>query len=215
MSAPIDSLADIGIIAVIRAPSADIAVDAVRAVVRGGVRGIEITYTTPDATAAIARISAEFADDVLLGAGTLRSPSQVADAVAAGARFLVSPGYDLEVAEAMSATGRTVMIGAITPTEVMAAERAGAHAVKLFPASLHGPALLRNLRGPFPETAFVPTGGITIANLGDWVKAGAVALGAGGELVSRSDLAGGRFDTITRRARGFVEACRAARGALR
>jgi 2-dehydro-3-deoxyphosphogluconate aldolase/(4S)-4-hydroxy-2-oxoglutarate aldolase len=207
----VDVLTATGVIAVIRAPSAEAAVEGTRALVAGGVTGIEITYSTPNAAKAIRRIDAEFGDRVLLGAGTLRTSAQVAEAASAGARFLVSPGFDSDVAAAMRATGRTVMIGALTPTEVMVAEANGADVVKIFPAGLFGPPLIRSLRGPFPDTRFMPTGGVSATNVADWVAVGVVAVGAGSELVSSADLAQERFDIISARAGAFIGAYRAAR----
>ncbi|QAY73741.1 bifunctional 4-hydroxy-2-oxoglutarate aldolase/2-dehydro-3-deoxy-phosphogluconate aldolase [Agromyces protaetiae] len=214
MKIPIETLAEVGVIAVIRAHSADAAVEGVRALVAGGVTGIEITYTTPGAADAIRRVDVEFGDGVLLGAGTLRTPEQVAEAAAAGARFLVSPGFAPDLAAAMRATGLTTMIGALTPTEVMTAEAHGADVVKVFPAGLFGPAVIRNLTGPFPTTPFMPTGGVSASNVGDWVSAGVVAVGAGGDLVSSADLAVGRWDAVTERAAEFIAAYRTARSAV-
>lgn len=211
MKVPLATLTDVGVIAVVRAPSAQAAVEGTRALVRGGVTGIEITYTTPDAAEAIRKIDDEFGDSILLGAGTLRTPAHAAEAASAGARFLVSPGSQAELAPAMAATGLSCMIGALTPSEVMTAEAQGADVIKIFPAGLHGPALIRNLRQPFPEAVFMPTGGVTIENLPEWIAAGAVAVGAGGDLIPTADLVSGRFDAITERARGFSLAYQAAR----
>jgi 2-dehydro-3-deoxyphosphogluconate aldolase/(4S)-4-hydroxy-2-oxoglutarate aldolase len=208
---PLTSLTTTGVIAVVRAPSADAAVAAAHALSAGGVTGIEITYSTPDAAAAIRRIGDELGDAVLLGAGTIRTAGQAREAADAGARFLVAPGFRPELAAAMGATGLTTMIGAITPSEVMAAEESGADVVKLFPAGLFGPALVRNLRGPFPDVPFMPTGGVTVDNIGDWIAAGVVAVGAGSDLVSSGDLAAGRFDAVTEKARAFAAAYRSAR----
>ncbi|WP_348789946.1 bifunctional 4-hydroxy-2-oxoglutarate aldolase/2-dehydro-3-deoxy-phosphogluconate aldolase [Leifsonia sp. NPDC080035] len=210
MKLSLSRLSAAGVIAVVRAPSADSAVEAAHALAEGGVTGIEITYSTPDAATAIRRIADELGDAVLLGAGTVRTATQAAESADAGASFLVAPGFRPTLAEAMAATGLTTMIGAITPSEVMAAEESGADVVKLFPAGLFGPALVRNLRGPFPDVPFMPTGGVTAANIGDWVAAGVVAVGAGSDLVSSSDLAAGRYDAITAKAREFASAYRAA-----
>ncbi|WP_052664513.1 bifunctional 4-hydroxy-2-oxoglutarate aldolase/2-dehydro-3-deoxy-phosphogluconate aldolase [Nitriliruptor alkaliphilus] len=201
-----------GVIAVLRAPSADHAVRTVDALVAGGVTGVEITYSTPDACTAIERIATEYGNDVQLGAGTVLTAGQARDAVAAGARFLVSPGTDPAVAEAMLDTGATVLLGALTPSEVMTAVRLGAHAVKVFPASLGGPTYLRSLRGPFPDVPLVPTGGVNVANIGDWLAAGAVAVGAGGELCSATAMAAGRWAEIEATARQFAEAHQRAAG---
>jgi 2-dehydro-3-deoxyphosphogluconate aldolase/(4S)-4-hydroxy-2-oxoglutarate aldolase len=199
-------LADAAVVAVLRAPDADSAVRGVDALVAGGVVGIEITYSTPGAPSVIAEIDRRYGDRVVLGAGTVRTPGQAVEAAEAGARFLVSPGTADETARAMLATGVTVLLGALTPSEVMTASGLGAHAVKIFPASLGGPAYLRSLRAPFPDVPFIPTGGVNESNVGAWLDAGAVAVGAGGELCGAADLAAGRYGDIEDRARRFSEA---------
>ncbi|WP_158867377.1 bifunctional 4-hydroxy-2-oxoglutarate aldolase/2-dehydro-3-deoxy-phosphogluconate aldolase [Leifsonia sp. AG29] len=212
MKLALSRLTATGVIAVVRAPSAEAAVGAARALAAGGVTGIEITYSTPDAASAISRIADELGETVLLGAGTVRTPDQAREAADAGAAFLVAPGFRPAVADAMTATGLTTMIGAITPSEVMAAEESGADVVKLFPAGLFGPTLVRNLRGPFPDVPFMPTGGVNAANIAEWVAAGVVAVGAGSDLVSSADLAAGSYVTITAKASEFSAAYRAAVG---
>ena len=199
------------VVAVLRAPSAEAASRAVDALVAGGVTGIEITYSTPDAAAVIRDIRDRHGDRVYLGAGTVLDAAQAVEAVEAGAQFLVSPGTEPKLAAAMLGTGATVLAGALTPSEVMATLACEVHAVKLFPASLGGAAYLRALRGPFPHVPFVPTGGVTANNLADWLTAGAVAVGAGGELCSARAMAIGDWDAITATARQFSAAARQAR----
>ena len=201
-----------GVLAVLRAPSAALAVQAVDALVAGGVRGIEITYSTPDAARAIAESARRHGDQIYLGAGTVLTPAQADEAVEAGAAFLVSPGTDEPLVAAMRATGVAVFTGALTPSEVMAALRLGVDAVKIFPASLGGPTYLKSLRGPFPDVAFMPTGGVNAGNIKDWLAAGAVAVGAGSELCSPAAMAAGRWDQVEAAAREFSAAYRAARG---
>jgi len=198
------------LVAVVRAGDAEGAVRATDALVAGGVRGIEITYTTPGAADAIATIAERHGDTVTLGAGTIRTRAQADEAVAAGARFLVSPGTRPELADAMRRTGAALLLGALTPSEVMAALDAGADIVKLFPAALGGPAYLSGLRGPFPEVAFCPTGGVNPTTIPAWLRAGAVALGAGSELCSRALIDAGDWDTIEANARLFADAVDAA-----
>ncbi len=208
---PLAGLRAATVVAVLRAPTAEAGIGATDALVAGGVTGIEITYSTPDAAAVIREVRRRYGDTVYLGAGTVLQPAQAHEAVEAGAEFLVSPGTEPEVAGAMLGTGATVLSGALTPSEVMTAVRLGVHVVKLFPASLGGPAFLQALRGPFPHVAFVPTGGVNAANLAEWLAAGAVAVGAGGELCPSAALAAGDWDTITATARQFADAARAAR----
>ena len=199
------------VIAVLRAPSAEAGISAVDALVRGGVTGIEVTYSTPGTAEVIAEVRRRHGDAVLLGAGTVLTPEHAHEAVEAGAEFLVSPGTEPALADAMLATGATVLAGALTPSEVMATAARGVHAVKLFPASLGGPAFLRALRGPFPDVDFVPTGGVSPDNLGDWLAAGAVAVGAGGELCSVPAMRAGDWAALTETAARFTAAARRAR----
>jgi 2-dehydro-3-deoxyphosphogluconate aldolase / (4S)-4-hydroxy-2-oxoglutarate aldolase len=206
MTEPLDRLRSVGVVAVLRAPSAAAAVRAVDALVAGGVLGIEITFTTPGALEAITEITHRHADAVYLGAGTVLEPRQAEQAVEAGAEFLVTPGTDPLLAGAMRATGALTMIGALTPSEVMAATRLNADVVKLFPASLGGPAFLRALRGPFPDVPFMPTGGVSADNIAAWYGAGAVAVGAGGELCSAAALKAGDWPLIERTAARFAVA---------
>ena len=149
---------------------------------------------------------------VLLGAGTVLTPAHAEEAVTAGARFLVSPGTVPDLARTMLGTGALVLSGALSPSEVMVAVGLGVHVVKLFPSSLGGPAYLRALRGPFPDVDFCPTGGVDPGNLGDWLAAGAVAVGAGGELTPARALASGDWDAVTAAARRFRAAADAVRG---
>ncbi|MEV0374683.1 bifunctional 4-hydroxy-2-oxoglutarate aldolase/2-dehydro-3-deoxy-phosphogluconate aldolase [Streptomyces sp. NPDC050636] len=195
-----------GVVAVLRAPTADQAVRAVDALVAGGITGVEITYSTPDAAEVIREVDRRHGAAVHLGAGTVTTAHQAKEAVDAGARFLVSPGTDPSLADAMLDTGAAVFLGALTPSEVMTAVRLGTHAVKIFPASLVGPGYLKSLRGPFPDVPFMPTGGVNAGNLGTWLDSGAVAVGAGGELCSASAMAAARWDEIEDTARQFADA---------
>lgn len=208
---PLAGLRRAGVVAVLRAPTPDGALAAVAALVDGGVTGIEITYSTPDAPAVIAEARARH-PEALVGAGTVLTPAQAAAAAEAGSAFLVCPGTTPPLAAAMLDTGLPVLSGALTPSEVMTATALGVHAVKVFPASLGGPGYLRALRGPFPDVPLVPTGGVAAGNLGEWFAAGALAVGAGGELCSAADIAAGRFESLTVRARAFAAALAEVRG---
>jgi 2-dehydro-3-deoxyphosphogluconate aldolase/(4S)-4-hydroxy-2-oxoglutarate aldolase len=156
-------------------------------------------------------LAKRYGDQLLLGMGTLTRPVHAAEAKAAGARFIVSPHCEAELASAMAATGLAVMIGAFTPTEIVQARRLGADVVKIFPGSLGGPAYLRSLRGPFPEIPIMPTGGVSVENVSEWLAAGAFALGAGSELCPPALAREGRFDDIAERARAFVRKVRESR----
>lgn len=201
------------VLAVVRAPSPASAVRATEALVAGGVTGIEITYSTPDAVRVIAELTDKFGDQIYLGAGTVRTPKQATDAVAAGARFLVSPGTVPDLTRAMIDTGTIVMSGALTASEVMVADDLGVDVIKIFPAALGGPSYFGALRGPFPDVAMMPTGGVNPGNLSEWFGVGAVAVGAGSDLCSGKDLAAGRYDEVERKARDFSAALSAWREA--
>lgn len=206
MSNAMVELTGVGILAVVRAPDEESALRGVDALVGGGISGIEITYSTPNAANVIATLRQRYGDDIYLGAGTVTRPAQAREAADAGASFLVSPGTEPRLTEAMLATGRSVLTGALTPSEVMASHQQGSHAVKIFPASLGGPDYLKALRAPFPNVFLMPTGGVTTDNLGRWFAAGAKAVGVGGELVSTADLAAGRFADVGSKATAFRRA---------
>jgi 2-dehydro-3-deoxyphosphogluconate aldolase/(4S)-4-hydroxy-2-oxoglutarate aldolase len=210
MTLQLRPLAEAGVIAVLRAPSAKAAIGTAEALLDGGITAIEITYSTPDAPQAIRELRAR-RPEALVGAGTILTAQDALDAADADARFLVSPGSTPGVVAAMLDTGRLTLAGALTPTEVIVALELGVHAVKLFPGSLGGPGYLRALRGPFPDVPIVPTGGVSTGNLADWFGAGALAVGAGGELCPSSAIAGAAWADITDRARAFSAALKEAR----
>lgn len=201
-------LSETKIVCVLRGPTADGTLRAVQALVAGGITGIEVTYSTPDATKVIATLREEYGERVLLGAGTVRTAEQATEAATAGATFLVSPGATERLAAAMRATGLLTLMGAMTPSEVLSALEWGADVVKLFPASLGGIPFLRSLKGPFPDVRFCPTGGVNPGNVTDWLSAGAFAVGAGSELCSATDIAEERWDKITAMAARFAQAAR-------
>lgn len=204
--ATLDRLHDLGLVAVIRGPSPELTVRMVEALVAGGVQGIEITYTTPDAAAVVRALDRTFGDIILLGMGTLTDPSQAAEAQDAGARYLVSPVTDEALGRAMTATGMPVMIGALTPTEVFRAYQLGSDVVKLFPGSAVGPDYVKALHGPFPHIPIMPTGGVDEHNVADWFRAGVFAVGAGSQLSPAHLAKAGQFDLITDVAKRFVAA---------
>jgi 2-dehydro-3-deoxyphosphogluconate aldolase/(4S)-4-hydroxy-2-oxoglutarate aldolase len=206
VAAVLDRVRSIGIIAVVRAPDPETAVAVGIALVAGGVTGLEITYSTPEAPRVIRELAEHFGDDALVGAGTVVTEEHARLAADAGARFLVSPGTTAELTASMKDTGLAVMTGALTPSEVMHALALRTDVVKIFPASLGGPSYVKALRGPFPDAPLMPTGGVTPQNVAEWVDAGAIALGAGGDLVPASALAAGDMAEIERRARSFSSA---------
>jgi len=209
--AVLKKLQELGLVAVLRGPSPELTVKMVEALIAGGVLGIEITYSTPNAEEVVKTLDRTFGDKIVLGMGTLTEPAQAEAAVGAGAQFLVSPVCEVELARAMTATGKAVMIGALTPSEVLQAHRLGSDVVKIFPGSLTGPAYIKALKGPFPFIAMMPTGGVSAANVADWFAAGVFGVGAGSELCPPSLAKEGKFDEITQKARDFVAAVNAAR----
>lgn len=200
-----------GVVAVIRGPSAEGAVSAAKALIEGGVTGIEITYSTPDAARAIASVSGVVDDRVVLGAGTVTNAEQAKAAAAAGATFIVTPGTNEALASAVLETGVAGIFGALTPSEVLQVVAWGAHAVKIFPASLGGPSYLRALRAPMPDLSLMPTGGVSADNLADWFAAGASCVGAGSELCSAKLISDQAWSEIEQRARRYAEALASAR----
>lgn len=200
-----------GVLAVLRAPSPETALDAADAIIRGGITGIEVTYSTPDAPAVIRELIARHGDAAHIGAGTVTTAAQATAAAEAGAEFLVSPGTLPDLTRAMLETDRVVMTGALTPTEVMAALDLGVDVVKIFPASLGGPSFLGALRGPFPDAPLMPTGGVKPDNLAEWFAAGAVAVGAGGDLANGAAIAASDWDDLEARAARFAAALAAVR----
>lgn len=204
--ATLERLRDARLVAVLRTLEPGEAERAIDALLAGGVRCVEVTWTSPDPVEALHAVRAAHGPGLLLGAGTLTTPAAVEAAVDAGADFLVSPHLDPALLEAMLASERLALPGVFTPTEVAGALRAGASAVKLFPATLGGIAHLKALRGPFPDLRVVPTGGVNAGNAAQWLEAGALAVGAGSELAPRTAIAAGRWDEITAAARRFIDA---------
>lgn len=202
---------ELGVLAVIRGPSEELTIKMVDALVKGGVTGIEITFTTPNALEVVSALDNEFGSNIVLGMGTLSRPKQAKMAKDAGAAFLVSPHINKKLAKAMVDTGLPTMIGALTPSEVMQARAYGSDVVKIFPGSLGGPAYMKSLKGPFPDIPMMPTGGVSVENLAEWFHAGAFAVGAGSNLCPKNLAVSGDFNQITTIAQKFVAAIKAAR----
>lgn len=205
----------VGVIPVVRCDAADVAVRVAEALFGAGLPVVEITMTVPGAIDAIARLTRrrrlEKTDRMLVGAGTVTDAASARDAIAAGADFIVSPGHVREVCDVARAAGVAMLPGALTPTEILAAKD-GADLIKIFPAqAVGGASYIRTLRGPFPDLLFVPTGGVDLTNVGDFIRAGASAVGVGSELVSRDALGRGDYDAIASRAAEFVAAVAGAR----
>ncbi len=175
-------LSRVGVVAVIRGTSADQAVEMGQALVAGGMLGIEVTFTTPDCARAIRQLRDFAPASVAVGAGTVRSIADLEAAASAGAGFAVSPHFDVAICTAAKRLGIPYLPGCITPTEILTAWNAGASCIKLFPGSLVGVDYVNAIRGPLPDVPFMPTGGVTLANMPEWFAAGVVAVGMGGGL---------------------------------
>lgn len=190
----------------VRAASAEHALLAARALREGGIPVVEITMTVPGAIGVIAELC-KSETEMLVGAGTLLDAPTAARCIDAGARFIVSPGLNVQVLEAARFRGVLAMAGALTPTEIMAAWDAGSDFVKIFPCDAVGGAkYIKSLKGPFPQIRVVPTGGVNLTNVGELIRAGAEAVGVGSELVSKTALASGNLDEIRAAAAKYVAA---------
>ena len=199
-------LDEIPIVAIIRGAEGEKADRAVEAALAGGLRTLEITLNRHEACDQIARIKERFGDEISLGAGTVLDAAAAEDAISAGAEFIVTPAMLPEVIEVCLNRSVAVFPGAVTPTEILAAHRAGAEMVKLFPAGRLGPAYIKSLKGPFPEIRLMPTGGIGLGEFIDFLEAGADAVGIGGDLFSREWLLNDDWAAIEQTAQAYVSA---------
>jgi len=211
-AAIVRDLEDAGVVAVIRLASGAELRDVSDALIEGGVRALEVTMTVPRAVSLIEELTSALPAGVLVGAGTVLDPDTAADVIRAGAKFVVSPVFQRSLIERCHRFEIPAMPGCFTPTEILEAWDAGADLVKVFPATALGPTYVKDLRGPLPQVRLVPTGGVTRDNAGDWIRAGAVAIGVGTALVDRQAVDDRRFDVITANARHFVNAVQQARG---
>jgi len=196
---------DVGIVPVIRAESTAKAIQAAEAVSKGGIPIVEITMTVPDAIQVLRQLTRDMQSRVLVGAGTVLRVDVMEQCVDAGAEFIVTPGYNAKVVARAKELGKLIMAGALTPTEVMEAWEVGSDFVKIFPCgSVGGPKYVKALKGPFPHVAMIPTGGVNLENAADFLRAGADALGIGGELASAAALKKGDLHAITAAAQQYV-----------
>lgn len=206
----LDRIAGSGVIAILRGVARDDAVAVADAVVDAGVTALEVTVDTPNAMSSIEAISGRV-DDALVGAGTVLDPETARAAQLAGAEFLVTPTVNTDVIETANRYGTPIMVGAYTPTEALEAYQAGGDAVKMFPAKTGGPDHVAAVGDPLPQIPLVPTGGVSVENAGDYVRAGAVAVGVGSSIVDHEAIADSAFDAIGSNARAVVEVVSAAR----
>lgn len=200
-------------IGILRGAETEALEGAVEAVVEAGILTLEITLNRPEAFQQIALIKDRFRDQIQLGAGTVLKMEAAQKAIKAGAEFIVTPALILEVIEFCRKRAIPVFPGAMTPSEILGAHLAGAEMVKVFPASVLGPQYIKSLRGPFPEIKLIPTGGVTLASVPEYFKAGANALGVGGEIFKKEWLERWRWQEIKDAAKKYVEAVQAAQAA--
>ena len=171
-------------VAVVRAENADQAVKIAKACVEAGIVGIEITFTVPGALKIIETLSAECGNDIVVGAGTVLDPETARAAILAGAKYVVSPCLDVDTVKLCNTYDVPCMPGAMTLKEAVEGMRAGADIIKIFPGALYGPRIIKEFKGPMPQMKMMPTGGVSVDNVGEWIKAGAVAVGVGGALTA-------------------------------
>ena len=208
----VDRIREVGILPVVRAASADEALAAVEAIRAGGIPILEITLTVPGAINIIADLTRRLGDQALIGAGTVLDADSARACVDAGARFVVSPSLDVPTIETCNALEVPIFPGALTPTEVVTAWKAGADAVKIFPAnSVGGASYLKSLKAPLPQIEMIPTGGVSLKTAADFIAAGAFALGVGADLVDLVALRRGDAASITEKAKQYVAVVAAAR----
>ena len=208
----IKEIVDVGLIPVIRASSSTEAIGIAKAIAAGGVSIVEVTMTVPRALYVIEKITDYFGDKVLVGAGTVLDSESTRSAMLAGAEFVVSPILERSVIEMCKRYSKTVIQGAMTPTEVLTAWEAGADLVKIFPCdSLGGAKYLKALKGPLPQVLLIPTGGVKLDLVGEFISAGASALGVGSELVNKEAVTSENFEYISSTARKFLQAVHSAR----
>ncbi|HEX6737020.1 MAG TPA: bifunctional 2-keto-4-hydroxyglutarate aldolase/2-keto-3-deoxy-6-phosphogluconate aldolase [Vicinamibacteria bacterium] len=206
------AIADTGLVPVVRAESADEAIRVIEAVRAGGVTIFEITMTVPGAVGVMEQVSRRFGSEVVVGAGTVLDPETARTCILAGAQFVVAPSLNLGVVELCRRYSVPVMPGALTPTEVVTAWSAGADVVKVFPCgALGGASYIKSLKAPLPQIEMIPTGGVSVKTAADFIKAGALALGVGADLVDTKAIREGNASQVTEKAREYLRLVREAR----
>ncbi len=208
----LQKIQEVGLVAVVRATSAQQAKRITDACIEGGVAAIEMTFTVPSADKVISEVANTYSpDQIILGAGTVMDSETARIAILAGAQYIVSPYFDLETAKLCNRYRIPYMPGVMTIKETVAAMEAGCDIIKLFPGDTMGPKMIKAIHGPIPQAKFMPTGGVDVDNVGEWIKAGAVAVGAGGCLTGGAKT--GDYASITRIGKQFIENIKAARAA--
>lgn len=203
-------LEECGVVAVVRGNSEEEVMKIIDACIAGGIIGIEVTFTVPGAADIIKALAKRYdPKDVLIGAGTVLDPETARAAILAGAQFVVAPCLNVDTVKMCLRYQVACMPGAMTIKETVDCMEAGADIVKLFPGNLAGPKMIKNIKGPLPQVRIMPTGGVNASNAGEWIKAGAVAVGAGGDLTAGAKT--GDYESITRIAKEMVAAVKEAR----
>lgn len=208
----IQKMSDAGLVAVVRAENADEAIKISDACLDGGCSSIELTFTVPGAHRVIEALAEKYPNgEMLLGAGTVLDSETARIAILSGAAYIVSPSFNLETAKLCNRYRIPYIPGCMTINEVITAMEAGADIIKIFPADLFGPKIIKDIKGPLPQAKMMPTGGVDVDNVGEWIKAGAVAVGAGSSLTKGAKT--GDYKAITETAKKFIDGIRAARQA--
>ena len=209
----ISRICECGIVAVVRAGDAESAVRITDACIEGGVPAIELTFTVPHADKVIEELAKRYSpEQIILGAGTVLDAQTARIAILAGAQYVVSPCFNAEAVRLCNRYRIAVMPGVMTVREAVEAMEAGADILKIFPGEVFGPKIIKAINGPLPQARMMPTGGVTAENVGEWIKAGAVAVGAGGSLTKGALT--GDYAQITATARLFIKNIREAREEL-
>lgn len=208
----LQKMIDCGIVAVIRTDSPDDLIPVTKALKDGGIIALEVTMTVPNAIEYLPKVKKELGKDAILGMGTVLDPETARMAILAGADFIVSPVLKEEIINLCHRYDKIAIPGAYTPTEILKAWEEGADVVKLFPADTLGPKYIKAIHGPMPFIRISPTGGVSLENVGEFIKAGACFVGVGGNLVDKKVIAEGKFEILTERAKEYVEAIKKARG---
>jgi len=205
------SILDAGVVAVVRGDSKEQGLKIVDAVSKGGIKIMELTMTVPNPLELIKEASEKYKDtDIIVGAGTVLDTETARACILAGAQFIVSPSLDVETLKLCNRYKVLVMPGVMTVKDAITALEYGVDVVKIFPGNLFGPSIIKSFKGPLPQGDFMPTGGVTVENLHEWVEAGAVIVGTGGSLTKGAS--SGNYIEVEKEAKRFIEAYRIAKG---
>lgn len=215
----LQQLTDAGVVAVLRADSAEEVAEMARRAIKGGIKAIEITMTVPFALRAIEQLSREYSSEAspeadnfaIIGVGTVLDPETARAAILAGAEYVVAPSLNPDTIKLCNRYGVPIMPGTMTIQEIQNALELGADVVKLFPGNLYSPSVIPSIKGPLPQANIMPTGGVSLDNLKDWIKAGAVAVGIGSDLTKEA-VKSGDFSMIEQKAAAYISAYREAKG---